>query len=110
MSQLSLAELILVNDAAERFETGWREGESPLIEPFLVGLPPALRDEVLKTLLEIEIELRGEHGDPVNRIEFERRFPAQRDVVAAAFRGGGNQADGTTNLTNLTNRENGTPG
>jgi hypothetical protein len=87
MAQLSLAELILVNDAAERFEAGWRKREDPRIETFLDGLPPSLRDEVLKTLLEIEIELRSESHDPASRIEFERRFPAHRDVVAAAFRG-----------------------
>jgi eukaryotic-like serine/threonine-protein kinase len=85
MAELSLAELIRVNDAAERFETGWRKGERPRIELFLHGLPPVLRDEILRTLLEIEIEIRKGTRAPATRKEFELRFPAQRPIVAAAF-------------------------
>ena len=62
------------------------EGERPRIEQFLHGVPPALRDEILKTLLEIELELRRGARDPARREEFERRFPAHLAIVAAAFK------------------------
>jgi hypothetical protein len=86
MAELSLAELLRVHEAAERFETAWRRGDRPRIEQFLDGLPPALRDEVLKTLIEIEIELRRGGRNPATRAEFERRFPGYLKIVAAVFR------------------------
>ncbi len=86
MTELSLNDLLRINDAAELFEAGWRKGQRPRIEAFLSGISPPLRNELLETLLEIEIELRRGSPDPARPEEFARRFPAHLAIVAAAFR------------------------
>lgn len=85
MSELSLTELLWINEAAERFESAWRIGKQPRIEQFLEGLSHTLRAEALKILLEIEIELRESSSDPAVREDFEKRFPADLPIIKAAF-------------------------
>jgi hypothetical protein len=85
MAELSLADLLRVNEAAERFEAAWRKGDRPKIEQHIQGLPSALRDEILRTLIEIEIELREGGRNPATQAEFETRFPAHQNMVAAVF-------------------------
>jgi len=85
MAELSSDELFRVNDIGDRFEAAWRAGVRPRIEDFLASHQGRLRRALVKHLLGIELELLRRAGEHPGQASYERRFPDDRELVAAVF-------------------------
>jgi hypothetical protein len=85
MAELSSDELFRVNDIGDRFEAAWRAGARPRIEEFVTTHQGRLRQAVVKHLVGIELELLRREGEHPSQASYERRFPADSDLVAAVF-------------------------
>jgi serine/threonine protein kinase len=68
-----------------RFETAWRQGESPSIEAYLEEAEPTFRTPILHELVAREIRLREEIGTQPSFDEYVRRFPADAESLAAIY-------------------------
>jgi serine/threonine protein kinase len=79
---------------ADRFESAWRKGQRPRIEEFLNAASPAHRCELLRDLLEIELEIRRQGGEFPGREEYLDRFPDNSAVLEDVF--ASRAADSTT--------------
>ncbi len=93
MTPDSLGALDRIVQIADRFESAWRLGLRPRIEAFLDDAPPALRADLLPSLLGIELEIRRGRGDSPRREEYEGRFPLDRELVGAAFSSGSGRSN-----------------
>ena len=82
----SLAQARRVNLACERFELAWRAGEEPRIEDVLSAAVPGDRQNLLRELLALEIELRRDQGENPSTSEYKERFPDLVAVVESTFR------------------------
>ena len=82
---LAVAELQRIDDACDRFESAWRGGEQPELEPFLAGFVGPARTQLLRDLLALELDLRLEQGDVPDRHAYRQRFPGHDDVIDAVF-------------------------
>ncbi|HWE38619.1 MAG TPA: serine/threonine-protein kinase [Isosphaeraceae bacterium] len=71
----------------DRFEAAWRAGRRPRIEDYLGECPEPGREEVLRELLAVEVELRREAGGAPTPDDYRDRFPARESLIAAAFAG-----------------------
>jgi tetratricopeptide (TPR) repeat protein len=74
-----------VDAACDRFEEGLRSGSRPRIEEYLDGLSGAMRTDLLRRLLEAELDWRWGAGDRPDRDEYLRRFPDDAGAVEDAF-------------------------
>jgi serine/threonine-protein kinase len=74
-----------VNDACERFEAAWRDGERPSIEAFLPEASEAERPAILAELLALDVELRWERGESPAMDDYAARFPQHQEVVRSVF-------------------------
>jgi serine/threonine protein kinase len=74
-----------VDNECDRFEHQWRTGAAPRIEEFVAALAGPQRDELLRALLEVELELRSQSGDSPTAEEYHARFSADRLLVEEAF-------------------------
>jgi serine/threonine-protein kinase len=80
-----------VNEVCNRFEEAWRAGREPHIEEYLAGAPEADRVALLRELLALEIDLRGEAGDRPTPEQYKQRFPDAGDLIEAVFAEAANQ-------------------
>lgn len=71
----------LIDVICDEFEKSWRNGESPRIETFLERCPDADQLWLLKELLGLEIELRGESESGMDPAGYLARFPQAEQVV-----------------------------
>jgi serine/threonine protein kinase len=71
-----------LNRACDAFEVAWQAGGRPSIEEFLAEAPAAVRPELLRELLELEVAYRKRRGEKPTLGEYLRRFP---DHLNAAF-------------------------
>jgi hypothetical protein len=74
-----------IDAACDRFEAAWRAGRQPRIEDFLAGADAVDRQDLLRGLLELELELRRSRGESPTEEEYLARFPAEDETVRAAF-------------------------
>src|SRR5262245_65398530 len=74
-----------VDAACDRFEAAWRGGGAPRIEDYLAAADPADGPALLAELVALERELRRRGGQRPALEEYLGRFPAQAEVVRAAF-------------------------
>src|SRR5260370_2824206 len=74
-----------VEEACDRFELGWKNGQRPRIEEYLAKAPEPERRALLRALLALEIELRSEGGERPTPDEYEQRWPDQRALIEAVF-------------------------
>jgi eukaryotic-like serine/threonine-protein kinase len=72
-----------VDVLCRRFGQEWQDGRSPRIEDYLAGYERPDPATLLRELLQLEVSLRSAAGELVTRTEYERRFLAFLDVVAA---------------------------
>jgi serine/threonine protein kinase len=70
--------------ACDAFEAACQAGEQPSIERFLAEAPPAVRQALLRELLEVEMEYRRRRGERPTLEEYRQRFPDYFDGVLAA--------------------------
>jgi serine/threonine protein kinase/formylglycine-generating enzyme required for sulfatase activity len=74
-----------VDAICDCFEEAWRTGERPRIEEWLDQAPEAHRGRLLRELLSLELYYRIKKGERPIREEYDARFPAFPQAVAAAF-------------------------
>jgi tetratricopeptide (TPR) repeat protein/tRNA A-37 threonylcarbamoyl transferase component Bud32 len=86
-ADLSATKIEQIEQTCDRFEAGWRMGRRPRIEDHLEGVEGIQRHTLFQALLAIELEYRREFGEPLSRREYLRRFPAEANLVRAAFGG-----------------------
>lgn len=67
-----------------RFSKALTKGEQPAVETFLQGFAGEERAVLLRELLLVEIEHRGQAGELVSFSEYHQRFPQDRDVLNEA--------------------------
>jgi serine/threonine protein kinase len=79
---LSTEEWQHLERACDAFEAAWQAGGHPSIEQFLAEAPDAVRPELLRELLELEVAYRKRRGEQPTLGEYLRRFP---DHLNAAF-------------------------
>jgi eukaryotic-like serine/threonine-protein kinase len=67
--------LLHAEQVCRRFEAAWRSGGRPRLEDYLVGEPEAVVRFLLRELLLVEWEWRGQAGEGPGREEYLERFP-----------------------------------
>ncbi len=75
-----------IDRCCDQFESDWSEGRRPLIDSYLASVDTTAKDDYLKALLELEIELRRNAGEAPQRNEYVTRFKGQEHIVVAVFR------------------------
>lgn len=75
------AALTWIDRVCDQFEADWRGGHNPRIEDVLANLPPEAQQSALRELLGVEVALRGERGERIEREEYQKRFPTSYEVV-----------------------------
>jgi serine/threonine-protein kinase len=86
MSQPLTGERTWIDEAADRFESDWKQGgDRPRIEDFLVQEDGPRRSLLLQELLRVERELRKGAGETPGPQEYRQRFPDDRAAVDAVF-------------------------
>ncbi len=94
MGPIQTGERTWIDEIADRFEREWAaDGQRPRIEDRLDEAGPR-RARLLEELIRVERELRIAAGEAPALDEYQRRFPDDRDAVAAAF-GKADQAPAT---------------
>jgi tetratricopeptide (TPR) repeat protein len=82
---LSLADMLEIDSACDRFETAWRSGERPELGAFLAEASEAARPRLFRELLTLELEYQIHRGMKPDAVDYHGRFPEQADTVAAVF-------------------------
>lgn len=89
--KLALSQLQRIDQACDRFEAEWRGGRAPRIENFLIQAAPEERDELLRGLILLELELTGQRSavqsgaEAASATYYQRRFPDRVAVVQQAI-------------------------
>jgi serine/threonine protein kinase/formylglycine-generating enzyme required for sulfatase activity len=74
-----------IDAACDRFESAWRAGQRPRVEPFIDKAPGSERPSLFRELVAVDLELRRERGESPTPAEYRARFPGFEDQVAEAF-------------------------
>jgi hypothetical protein len=74
-----------VDDICDEFEKALRMGQAPKIEEYLKARQEPERSELLRGLLEVELEYRAERGERSRAEEYELRFPKDLDLIREVF-------------------------
>ncbi|HEX8202554.1 MAG TPA: serine/threonine-protein kinase, partial [Isosphaeraceae bacterium] len=77
-----------IDSACDRFEEAWQSGSGgppPRIEDYLAEFPEAERPDALRHLLEVELELRRDGGEPPTPADYQTRFPGFDALIASLF-------------------------
>ena len=82
---LPVAELLLIDDACDRFESAWRNGEEPDLALFLAGVSAGAVPRLILELLNIDIEFRLGRGERPNPETYLTRLPDHGDAVNEVF-------------------------
>jgi len=72
-----------IDQACDRFEAAWREGQRPRIEQYWGGFSGAARTELFVELLLMELELRRRAGEQPQLEEYRGRFPEYDQQIEA---------------------------
>lgn len=75
-----------IDSVCDRFEADFDAGREPQIEDYLEDSDGEKRVALLKSLLEVEVELLSRHGNLPSAESYQKRFPDHADVVAAIYR------------------------
>ncbi len=74
-----------IDEAVRSFLIAWTQGPRPRIESVLEKWSGPGRNALFLKLLSVEIILRGNIGERPTESEYRSRFPAQANLVGAAF-------------------------
>ncbi|MCL2119495.1 MAG: serine/threonine protein kinase [Planctomycetaceae bacterium] len=74
-----------IDEVCDDFEAAWQRGSRIRMENCLRLVPDAARGELLRELLEIEIEIRVQLGESVLFEQYATRFPEHVDVIQAVL-------------------------
>jgi serine/threonine-protein kinase len=73
---LSSVELLaMLDDLADQFESDWSPDRPDRLAELAGRAPPALRGDLVRELVRLEIELRQRRGLPADLADYLRRFP-----------------------------------
>jgi hypothetical protein len=84
-ADLSLADLIQIDAACDRFEAARRAAAAPPLEAILASVPDPARVRLLREVLIREVEARLNWGERPDAAGYHARFPEHPHVVAAVF-------------------------
>jgi hypothetical protein len=76
---------VRIDQACDRFEQAWNQGEQPRIEDYLAAAPEAERPWLLRELLALELAFRRRQDETLTLEEFCQRFPAYAEWVAEVY-------------------------
>ena len=82
---LPVSDVRIVDRACDDFELAWRNGGRPRIEDYMNDASEPRRSALLRALLATELESRRARGERPGPEEYLRRFPADGELVTAAF-------------------------
>src|SRR6476620_3742888 len=71
-----------VDAICDAFEAGWRAGQQPRIEDFLLGGDSVYRDGLLRELLLAEWDLLRRHEQHIELKTYRERFVQNSELVA----------------------------
>ena len=74
-----------VDNVCDRFENAWRSGNRLRIEDCIIEQHEPKRSLLLRQLLLLEWELRGESDQEFSVSDYYGRFPADQRLVQEAF-------------------------
>ncbi len=81
-----LSHLQQIDSCCDAFEAAWLAGDRPALEDFLDRAPAAVRNQLLRELLAIELEYRrDELGKPMTAQQVIALHPALTDSIAEEF-------------------------
>jgi WD40 repeat protein/tetratricopeptide (TPR) repeat protein/predicted Ser/Thr protein kinase len=86
-SPLQADALVEIEQACDAFEAAWRSGHTPRMEDFLPRVAADYRGRLFAGLLEIELEVQRQGGQPVDPDAYRTRFPefgAEIEALLAA--------------------------
>ena len=80
----------LLGAVCQKFREAWNKGEKPKIEDYVQQIEPSLQRELLKRLVDAELNLRTLLGETLVEEQYLQRFPHDTEtlqsVLNAAFR------------------------
>ena len=82
---LSQEELERVDRVCDRFEDRWRNGQRPALNDFVQDLDSPVGRIMLRELLIVELDYRGQRGEQLPVEEYQALFPNHANLVAAVF-------------------------
>jgi eukaryotic-like serine/threonine-protein kinase len=82
---LPVAELLLIDDACDRFEAAWREGSEPQLAPFLAGSSALARPRLFRELLTIDLEFRLGRDERPQPAAYRVGLPDDSEVIYEVF-------------------------
>ncbi len=85
---LPVSDVRIVDRACDEFELAWRGGGRPRIEDCLTDASGPRGSALLRALLAVELESRRALGERPSPEEYLSRFPADAELVRAAFGAG----------------------
>src|SRR4051812_2374598 len=85
MNDLGPEDLRRIGEAADQFESAWRRGERPRVADYLGGHADVVRGQIVRHLVEIELELRRGRGERPAPEEYEELLPGWADCIREAF-------------------------
>src|SRR5215831_14380284 len=78
-----------VDQACDRFEVAWKGAtgadQRPQIEPYLKEAPEPDRPVLLRELLLLDLDYRGDNGETPAAEEYQQRFPEYAALIAGVF-------------------------
>ncbi len=83
---LSVSELLRIDEACDRFEADWRDGRVPNLAAYLSEAPEEVRAPLFRNLLSLELEYRRRAGQRPEPRWYHERFPDHVEGVDVAFR------------------------
>ncbi len=83
--ELPVAELLLIDDACDRFETAWRDGKEPQLESYLAGSSDHSRRRLVRELLTMDLEFRLGRGERPQPDAYRVAVPDHSDVIEEVF-------------------------
>lgn len=80
-----------LDSACDAFERAWQTESTPRLEDYLSRCPPEYRWQLLRDLLDLELDYRQRRGSQPDPTEYLDRFPSDAECVRAAFAALGTQ-------------------
>jgi serine/threonine protein kinase len=80
----SAEEAHYLDRACDAFESAWRAGQRPAIEPFLADAPPSVRKNLLNELIQLDVAYRRQHGEQPALHDYRQRFAESFDETLFA--------------------------
>ncbi len=84
-STRSLSQEERLDRLGDQFEREWKAGQNPRIEGYLDQVAEGERDDLLRELVAVELELRREPGQEVDSREYRQRFDGRQSIIEAAI-------------------------